>query len=269
MNQELASLTKAEIGRYRELGYVVPGYRLPADQVEELQSALEELIETNRGVRQESLRCAHLVENNPDGVRGHPAFLELALDHQILDIVEQVIGPDIVFWGCQVFCKPGRTGLAVPWHQDGQYWPIRPLATCTVWIALDHVASDNGCMRVIPGSHRARKIFRHHENRSENLALIQELDADQLDQDDAVDIALEPGQMSLHDIYMVHGSAPNSSGRRRAGVALRYMPSSSLFDRGLATDPDDPRSASFGNRPIWLARGVDRHGMNDFAIGHR
>ena len=99
------------------------------------------------------------------------------------------------------------------------------------------------------------------------MALIQELDADQFDEDAAADIALAPGQMSLHDIYMVHGSAPNTSGRRRAGIALRYMPSTSLFDRGLAKDPGDSRSANFSDRPIWLARGVDRHGGNEFSVG--
>ena len=260
-------LSAAEVAAYRERGYVIPAFRLAAERVAELQAALAALIAANPGVRQESLRCAHLVDNNPDGIRGHRAFLDLALDPQILDAVEQLIGPDIVFWGCQVFCKPGGSGLAVPWHQDGQFWPIRPLATCTAWIALDRVAPDNGCMRVIPGSHRARTIYRHHENRSERLALVQELDADQFDESAAADIALEPGQMSLHDIYMVHGSAANTSGRRRAGVAIRYMPSSSLFDHGLKARPDDARSANFADRPIWLARGVDRHGGNDFTVG--
>ncbi len=261
-------LTPAELLRYREQGYLVPAFRLAADRVAALQAALVQVIEANPGVRQESLRCAHIVENNPDGIRGHPAFLDLALDRQILDLVESAIGPDIIFWGCQIFCKPGEIGLAVPWHQDGQYWPIRPLATCTVWIALDRVGPDNGCMRVIPGSHTCQTVFRHHENRDANLALIQELDEDQFDADTAVDIVLEPGELSLHDIYMVHGSAPNTSGRRRAGVALRYMPSTSLFDRGLKGRPDDTRSANFGDRPIWLARGVDRHGGNVFSVEH-
>ncbi|MBI1310138.1 hypothetical protein GC176_02435 [bacterium] len=55
-------------------------------------------------------------------------------DEEILDIVEQLIGTDIVLWGCQAFCKPPGDWMEVPWHQDGNYWPIRPLATCTLWI---------------------------------------------------------------------------------------------------------------------------------------
>jgi ectoine hydroxylase-related dioxygenase (phytanoyl-CoA dioxygenase family) len=64
--------------------------------------------------------------------------------------------------GSQVFCKPPVTGKAIPWHQDGQYWPIRPIATCSVWIALDDATPENGCMRYIPGSHKARKLEQHH-----------------------------------------------------------------------------------------------------------
>ena len=75
--------------------------------------------------------------------------------------------------------------------------------------------------------------------------------------------------MSLHDANLVHGSNANTSGRRRAGYAVRYMPSGSLYDRRI-----DPGRASatvpleFAERPIWLVRGVDRHGGNDFTIGH-
>ena len=75
--------------------------------------------------------------------------------------------------------------------------------------------------------------------------------------------------MSMHDVYLIHGSNPNPSPRRRAGVAIRYMPATSLFDRGLMD-----RSAisgytiDFANRPIWLLRGQDRTGRNDFRRGH-
>jgi hypothetical protein len=76
--------------------------------------------------------------------------------------------------------------------------------------------------------------------------------------------------MSLHDVYMIHGARPNTSGRRRTGVALRYMPSTSLFDRSLK--PVDGKTGvpvNFAQRPLWLVRGVDRHGGNDFVTGHR
>ncbi len=88
----------------------------------------------------------------------------------LLDVVEQIIGPDIVLWASAIFCKPAATGLEVPWHQDGQYWPIRPRATVTVWMALDDVGVDNGCMRVIPGSHQLGE-FSHELSAREDLVL--------------------------------------------------------------------------------------------------
>ena len=93
---------------------------------------------------------------------------------------------------------------------------------------------------------------------------------DSFDESQAVDIELQPGQMSLHDVYMIHGANPNRSAQRRTGVALRYMPATSLFDRALR--PVDGQSGvpvNFSQRPLWLVRGLDRHGGNDFTVGHR
>ena len=95
-----AGLSNAEAAHLREYGYVVPDFRLRPDRVAGLQAALTEVIRINPDVRPESLRCAHIVKNNPDGIHGHEAFLELALDPQILDLVEAAIGGDIIFWGC-------------------------------------------------------------------------------------------------------------------------------------------------------------------------
>lgn len=74
--------------------------------------------------------------------------------------------------------------------------------------------------------------------------------------------------MSLHDVYLIHGSNPNRSPRRRAGLAIRYMPATSLFDRSRTADASAGYVVDFSNRPIWLVRGKDRTGRNDFAAGH-
>ena len=268
----MARLSDAEVRQYHDQGYLVPALRLPTAQVDGLREALDRLIRDNPGVRPEKLVSAHLAGRggraNDEGVRGQAAFLELAQDPQILDVVEQLIGPDIILWGCHVFCKPAGDGHETPWHQDGHYWPIRPLATCTVWVALDASTVENGCLRVIPRSHLARTSHAHlHEDR-QDLALQQRLPETAFDADTAVDIELQPGQMSMHDVYMIHGANANRSSKRRAGVALRYMPGSSVFERNL--DPVAGRSGvpvSFATRPLWLLRGRDHSGRNDFNIG--
>lgn len=266
----MARLSDAEAEQYRQQGYVVPAFRLDPAWVRRMQEALDALIAANPGVRPEKLVSAHIEGRNDEGVSGSQAFLDLAMNPDIVDMVAQVIGPDVVLWGCHVFCKPAQEGYETPWHQDGHYWPIRPLANVTVWVALEPSTRENGCLRVIPGSHAGKQLHPHlHEDRTD-LTLNQRMADGAFDENEAVDIELEPGQMSMHDIYMIHGAQANRSGIRRTGVALRYMPGSSLFDRSLK--PSDGQTGvpvSFATRPLWLLRGEDRTGRNDFEVGHR
>jgi hypothetical protein len=261
----VARLSSAEKSFYAEKGYVVPAWSFPRARIDEMRGALDKLIADNPGIRPEKLVSAHL-ENGREGVKGSRAFLELAQDPQLVELISDAIGADVILWGCQVFCKPGGDGLETPFHQDGHYWPIRPLATCTAWIALDPSKKENGCLRVVPRSHAGKELFPHLREDREDLVLTNRIQ--NFDESSAVDIELEPGQMSLHDVYMIHGATVNRSPMRRAGVAIRYMPGSSVFDRELMK----PGSSSgylvdFSSRPLWLLKGKDRTGRNDFRIG--
>lgn len=267
----MARLHDDEVTRYRREGWVVPRFRLPPARVAPMVEALETLLRQNPGVRPEKLVSAHIegdaTGDNGEGVRGRRAFLDLARDPEIVELVSGVLGDDVILWGCHVFCKPAVEGYETPWHQDGHYWPIRPLANCTVWVALEPSTVENGCLRVIPRSHAERRLHEHlHEERTD-LTLNQRLA--HVDEAAAVDIELQPGEMSLHDVYMIHGARANTSGKRRTGVALRYMPATSVFDRTLR--PVDGQSGvpvNFARRPLWLVKGRDRSGRNDFSIGH-
>jgi ectoine hydroxylase-related dioxygenase (phytanoyl-CoA dioxygenase family) len=249
---------------------VIPRFRLPAARSAAMVTALDGLLRDNPGVRPEKLVSAHVEGDNGEGVRGSRAFLELARDPEIVELVSGVLGDDIILWGCHVFCKPAAEGYETPWHQDGHYWPIRPLANCTVWVALEESSVANGCLRVIPRSHLAKQLHEHlHEERSD-LTLNQRLAAGAFDESSAVDLELQPGEMSLHDVYMVHGAKANRSDRRRTGVALRYMPSTSVFERDLRpADGKTGIAVDFANRPLWLVKGSDRSGRNDLVTGHR
>lgn len=266
----MARLSSDEVRQYQSEGWVIPHFRLPAARVDSMRAALDELIARNPGVRPEKLVSAHIEGDNGEGVKGSAQFLELARDPEIVELVSGVIGDDVILWGCHVFCKPASEGYETPWHQDGHYWPIRPLANCTVWVALEESTKQNGCLRVIPRSHEGHVLHPHlHEDRSD-LTLNQRMADGVFDEADAVDLELQPGQMSLHDVYMIHGAAANTSAKRRTGVALRYMPSTSVFERDIR--PSDGKtgvSVNFGQRPLWLLRGVDRSGRNDFEVGHR
>jgi ectoine hydroxylase-related dioxygenase (phytanoyl-CoA dioxygenase family) len=269
-HRRMARLDADEIERYRADGWVIPRFRLPAARVAAMAEALETLIRTNPGVRPEKLVSAHIEGDNGEGVHGSRAFLDLARDPEIVELVSGVLGDDLILWGCHVFCKPAAEGYETPWHQDGHYWPIRPLANCTVWVALEPSTAQNGCLRVIPGSHAPKRLHEHlHEARTD-LTLNQRLAADAFDEASAVDIELQPGEMSLHDVYMIHGAKANTSQRRRTGVALRYMPASSVFERDLRpADGKTGLAVDFANRPLWLVKGRDASGRNDLEVGHR
>lgn len=269
----MSTLTAERIAQYHEQGYLIPPLRLPAARVDSLRSTLDQLIRDNPGVRPEKLVSAHALGKNggknDEGVQGSAAFLELAREPAILDLVEQLIGPDIILWGCHVFCKPAGDGQETPWHQDGHYWPMRPLATCTVWVALDESTVENGCLRVIPRSHAAKFTHPHLLEDRTDLVLNLRTRDDAFDEKQAVDLQLQPGEMSMHDVFMIHGAAVNRSTKRRAGVALRYMPGTSVFERDI--NPVDGKSGvttAFATRPLWLLRGEDKTGRNDFKVGH-
>jgi len=269
----VASLTPTEIARYHDQGYLIPSFTLPRARIDRMRDTLDRLIRDNPGVRPEKLVSAHVVGKgggaNTEGIKGSQDFLDLAMEPEILDMVEQLIGPDIVLWGCHVFCKPAGDGHETPWHQDGHYWPIRPLANVTVWVALDASTTENGCLRVIPKSHQAKITHPHLLEDRVDLVLSQRTSDDAFDVREAVDLELQPGQMSMHDVHMIHGANVNHSTKRRAGVALRYMPGTSVFERNL--NPADGKSGvpvAFASRPLWLLRGQDRTGRNDFKVGH-
>ncbi|MEQ8235030.1 MAG: phytanoyl-CoA dioxygenase family protein [Gammaproteobacteria bacterium] len=265
-----AALTPDEVAAYAADGQVTPAWRLPDDLLARMRGALEELVARHAPSPPDFIPLPHVapVDDDPAAVELAREFFALVTHPLLLDLVEPLIGPDIILWTSAVFCKPPATGLEVPWHQDGQYWPIRPRATVTAWIALDDVDAGNGCMRVIPGSHRMGE-FSHVKSDRDDLVLNNVLDDPRIDLASARDVVLNAGQVSLHDVDIVHGSQPNTSGRRRAGFAVRFMPATSRYDRSI-----DPGQASnnvpleFARRPIWLVRGIDRDGGNDFTTGH-
>ena len=87
------------------------------------------------------------------------------------------------------------------------------------------------------------------------------------DENEAVDLVLEEGQISLHDVYLLHGSEANTSPNSRRGMTLRFMPTTSLFDRDVAHEMHKSMDITdHSYRTLYLMSGVDRHGGNDFTV---
>ena len=123
------TLSEQDKDTYRREGLIVSPHRLPPDRLRAMRESLERLLADNAEVAPESLVCPHIPNGSRHDEAAAKVWFDYATDPLVLDLVAELIGPDIILWGSQVFCKPAFTGRAVPWHQDGQYWPIRPIAT--------------------------------------------------------------------------------------------------------------------------------------------
>ena len=248
-------LSADEIEHYHNDGYVIPDFRLDDAVLDDIRTNHDRLL----------ARHPEFTDYCPAVLAFDAGFLNVARNPAILDMVEQLIGPNFALWNSSFFAKPARVGTKTPWHQDGEYWPIRPLATCSVWIAVDKATTENGCLRVIPGSHRRRELGQHEFNGADGLSLPLELRTEEFDETAARDIVLDTGEVSLHDIFLIHGSEPNRSALPRRGMTLRYMPTTSVYRRDLA-DSRRGGPLSMAERTLYLMRGTDVSGKNDFRM---
>jgi len=119
---------------------------------------------------------------------------------------------------------PKASPKFVAWHQDVTYWGLEPPLAVTAWYAVDDADAENGCMRVIPGTHSAIREHGKSEREGNLLSINQEVRVTEAEEASAVDAALRAGEISLHHGVLVHGSNPNLSNRRRCGLTIRYVP---------------------------------------------
>jgi len=151
-----------------------------------------------------------------------PEIDAMVRNEQVLDAVAQVLGDDILCWNFSAWIKEPQTTSFVSWHQDLNYWGLDDIDEVTAWIALSPANEASGCMRFIKGSHLERIEHRDTFAKDNMLTRGQEVEVD-VDENDAVSIELEPGQMSLHHGLLMHASGPNSTDDRRIGIAIRYI----------------------------------------------
>ena len=265
-------LSQEEIDTYHRDGYLVPGLRLMGAKLARLQQLSDELIERNAEFGDTPMVCPHVPGGGVQGLRGDKAWFDYSADPDILDMVGQLIGEDIILWGTNLFHKPpgkntDRGGRRIPFHRDGRYWPIEPLKTLTVWLAIEDTTAENGCLQIIPNSHRGGQVGEHFTSTDPDDAIPETLRESEFDAGSAVRIELEAGQMVLFDVFTIHGSDANASVQRRLGYAMRYMPSTSWFNHDGAQRVGLPSNAH-NTRPLFLMRGADVCGRNDFERGH-
>jgi len=211
----MGRLPEAAIKHYRDHGYYAPVRVMSAEEAAGIRERLE-AHEAAHGVLTGSMRHkSHLLFTWLDSLIRHPA---------ILDAVEGVIGPDILCWSSTFFIKEARDPGFVSWHQDSTYWGLDPADIVTAWVALSESTAENGAMRVIPDTQALEQIAHRDTFAADNLLTRGQEIAVEVDERKAVMLELQPGEMSLHHVRLIHGSDPNPSGKRRIGFAIRYLP---------------------------------------------
>jgi non-heme Fe2+,alpha-ketoglutarate-dependent halogenase len=211
------TLSKQQLEQYARDGIVFPIRVFSAEEVAFFRGALES-IATNCGggplKRFDSLHLffdwAHRLVTQPN----------------LLNAVEDLLGKDLLIDGSLVFNKPPQDSSYVSWHQDSVYsgWHLTP--STSAWIALTGSHRRNGCMRVIPGSHKEGLLA--HDNIRNDPHLLNkrgERINRVVDETLATDVVLEPGEMSLHESTIIHGSNPNTSDEPRIGFIVRFVTS--------------------------------------------
>lgn len=207
-------LTRDQIEQYNSRGYIKNLPVFDDAQVFEHRSYFDRLLSRQMadGGDANSLRRMQ---------RFSQPIWDIIVNPIILDYVEDLLGPNIVAWGQQYFVKLPGDGKIVSWHQDASYWPFTPARTVTLWLAVDDADLENGCMQVIPGTHTLGHLDFDMAGRDENSVLPQKIHG--IERFGApVPIDLKAGEISLHADMLIHGSAQNSSPRRRAGLTVRY-----------------------------------------------
>jgi ectoine hydroxylase-related dioxygenase (phytanoyl-CoA dioxygenase family) len=272
------ALSAEEIHSFAQDGFVVPAAALDAEAAAELRRVTQNILNRNPGLCDVAVvPYAPYRGISTEGLHGGEQLFQFAVHPTILKAVRDVLGPDVILWGGEILHKAPGTGRPSDWHQDCIVQTLRPEAGRTrdnlrgvnVWIAIEDVDTGNACMQFVPGT-TGRGLLDHNLAAKDPTSMDSfpfTLNLEGLPLDDAVDAILPSGHFSIHDLYVVHGSRPNTSNRRRVAVTFRYLDARDAFDRAYSTVYGNAHTMR-GGRPIWLVLGENRNPANNFIIGH-
>ena len=241
----MKALTPAEVESYRQDGFLFPFPALSEDERAECLAGLDRY-ESWLGmpVPKADLRW----RTQPHALL--PWYAKLARHPRILDVVEDVIGPDILVWTATFFIKEAQSPTFAAWHQDSTYFGLTPYDQVTAWVALTDASEEAGCMEVLSAHGQPRQMY-HAPLRLENsINRAGQTIMEPLDENEATAMQLAAGSFSLHHTLCVHRSAPNRASHRRVGLGINYIPAH--------VKPTAPFRMS-----AMLARGTDRWGHFD------
>ncbi len=209
-------LTSEETREYHEQGYSFPHRVLSLKEANYYRKKLEDHEDKNG-----------LIMKSPYSNKPHLVFTwvhELIHNSKILSLAESILGPNLLVWGTNFWIKEANDSAYVSWHQDSTYWGLSSPDVMTVWVALSPSKKENGVMRVVSHSHTKDQMAHKDTFAKDNLLTRGQEVEIEVDESQAVHMELEPGEVSLHHVKLVHGSNANSSSSRRVGLAIRMIP---------------------------------------------
>ena len=208
----MTGLTTDQLDHYKDKGYISPVNALTSSGAKEIRDEIEKIENKWPGALEGINRnYIHLIS---------PIFNKICLNKNILDAVQSIIGKNILICGTTLFIKnPNEKGF-VSYHQDAKYIGLEPHNWVTVWLAVTDANEYNGCMRMLPGSHK-ENLRSHEEKFDENNLLTRGQTITNVPLDKTEPIILKAGQVSLHHPLIVHGSGLNQSNDRRIGFVIQ------------------------------------------------
>jgi len=171
-----------------------------------------------KGKEQDGLPVLRKIEQTRDFSK---VFKDLAAHSKLVPVVQHLIGQDLLLFRSTLMLKPAFHGSSHGFHQDSAYWPMEPPSLCTVSIALTESDSENGCIKVIPESHKWGMQKWGHIARPQGAELT---DREDIDESKAIEVPLKAGTALLFHSLCVHGSGPNNSARARHTALYAYFP---------------------------------------------
>ena len=217
-NTNTNKLSSAQIESFNKNGFIFPITIFSRSETAKITTYFETLLDSAKKIGYEDYSI--------NGWHYHcRGIYNLMMNSSILEYVSDLIGPNVLNIMTHLFYKRSQDKRKVSWHQDASYWPLTPTKTITVWLALDDVSAQNGAMKFIPGSHHHGQIPFRASDVGEHNVLNQTVSRPEDWGENAVNVELKAGQISIHSDLLLHGSEPNLSTTDRRGLTLRYMPS--------------------------------------------
>lgn len=212
------ALSAAQVAQYHDEGFCFPHRVLDAGQVADIRRQIEAYEADHDGkIAGQNRNKSHLLFKWLD---------DLIRNDELLDCIEDLIGPNILCWNTLFWIKEPGAKSYVGWHQDSRYWGLTEDKLVTAWIALSEASVEAGCMRVLPGSHQGQVLEHEDRYNDDNMLTRGQEISEAIDDSKCVYMPLRAGEVSFHNIRTAHESGANESSDRRIGVSLHFIPPS-------------------------------------------